>query len=82
MKDNPVLGKFNIDAQPLIDVRGEELKAAYDRIDALMHALNACREWFHNRADVCGTTPSSEMEMLKGIDGVLLEPFPSCAPGV
>ena len=73
MKDNHILGKFTGDATP---VQQEELRAAYARIDELMHGLNACREWFHNRADVAGTTPSPEMEMLKAIDGILLEPFP------
>jgi len=41
MRDSDILGKFNIDAQPLVDVRGEELKAAYQRIDELANALKA-----------------------------------------
>lgn len=37
--DHPVLGKLNIDAHPLVDVRGEELKAAYQKIDELKASL-------------------------------------------
>ena len=39
MRDSDILGKFNIDAQPLVDVRGEELKAAYQRIGELYRCL-------------------------------------------
>ena len=39
MRDNHILGKFNIDAQPLVDVRGEELKACHERIDELKASL-------------------------------------------
>jgi hypothetical protein len=33
------LAQLNIDAFPLVDVRGEELKAAYQRIDELKASL-------------------------------------------
>lgn len=37
--DSAVLGRFNIDAFPLVDVRGEELNAAHERIDELKASL-------------------------------------------
>jgi len=64
-RNSDVLGKYvgdsikediaraiNIDAHPLVDVRGEELKAAYQRIDRLEADLLECLEFFKNHYDV------------------------------
>lgn len=76
--DSSVLGRFNVDAFPLVDVRGDELKAAYQRIKELESALNQCREYFEERADAdCdqdGFIPNEEMRMVTEIDEALHGP--------
>lgn len=76
--DSSVLGRFNVDAFPLVDVRGEELKCAYQRIKELESALNQCREYFEERADAdCdqdGFIPNEEMRMVTEIDESLHGP--------
>lgn len=72
------LAQLNVDAFPLVDVRGEELRAAYQRIKELESALGEVREYFEGKADAdCdqdGFIPNEEMRMLVEIDESLHGP--------
>lgn len=76
--DSAVLGKFNVDAFPLVDVRGEELKAAYERIATLEADLLECREYLEDHVDVVdgddGPRPNRAMSLVSMIDESLHGP--------
>jgi len=69
-----LLDKINIDAHPLCDVRGEEIKAAYQRIDELEKTLAEARDQIEYLQGRFKATASGEC-MLGRIDDAL-EPFP------
>ena len=49
--DSDTLGKFIVDLVPLVDVRGEELKAAHERIDELKASLAEMVEIYWGEGD-------------------------------
>jgi hypothetical protein len=49
--DDEILAKLNVDAFPLVDVRGEELKAAHERIDELKASLAEMVEIYWGEGD-------------------------------
>lgn len=77
-EDNEILGKLNLDATPLVDVRGEELKAAYERIRMLEADLLECREYLEDQVDVVdgddGPLPNKAMRLVSMIDESLHGP--------
>ena len=103
MKDNHILGKYladaiNPDATSLVDVGGEELKAAYQRIEELENGIRAYLDGNYThprtfRAQGAQVTCSHGKHYYESCENCIdehfqallceaIEPFPSCAPGV
>ena len=89
-KDSNTLGKFDphavlsqgANARP-VDVRGEELKAAYQRIEQLIRALQRIADLpppEHLTRPYKRTPQQIAISALRKQSSI--EPFPSCAPGV
>lgn len=77
-EDESILRAVNIDATPLVDVRGEELKAAYKMIERLEADLLECREFIKPFVDVVdgdyGPAPNNAMRLVSMIDESLHGP--------